>query len=137
MQVLVVEDDLDSCEMLEYYLKSRGHTATSRQCGADAFAHLLVRTPDVVLLDLTLPDFHGDEVIARLRMVGGRVPPIILMSAWPPAVVEETARRLHPIATLIKPFALTALTTALALVAACTVEPAIPLSVVGTVAARR
>src|SRR5579863_948294 len=65
-RVLVVEDDSDLRELLTYNLTAAGFVAQSSDTGAAALATARSFTPDVVLLDLVLPDIPGTEVFKSL-----------------------------------------------------------------------
>lgn len=66
--ILVVEDEPDLAKTLEYNLRREGHETRHAASGAAALEIALDSpTPDLVLLDLMLPDFSGTEVCRRLR----------------------------------------------------------------------
>ena len=65
--VLIVDDDLDSREALEELLRMWGHDVDLAATGEEAVARTLERRPDVVLLDIGLPDIDGYEVARRIR----------------------------------------------------------------------
>lgn len=75
--------------------------------GADAIYALSEEVPDVVLLDINLPDLTGWEVLRRLAPRDRERVPIIVFSASPlaPARIED----FHPAGVLLKPFPVTAL----------------------------
>jgi CheY-like chemotaxis protein len=68
VRVLYVEDNLANVQIIERFLQSRPgaelYTAMSGQLGLDLARQ---HQPDVILLDLHLPDLMGDEVFERLR----------------------------------------------------------------------
>ncbi len=78
-RVLVVEDDRALADALVINLRARGEQAMVARDGASALRSAAAETPDVVLLDLGLPDMDGLEVIAGLR--GWTEVPIIVLSA--------------------------------------------------------
>jgi two-component system, cell cycle response regulator DivK len=90
-KVLVVEDDEDSANLAQRVLAAKGYNVLQ---AADAESGLLMavaQKPDVILLDLGLPDADGQTLVGWLR----RVPelaqtPIVACTAWP----EETARQM-------------------------------------------
>lgn len=67
LRVLVVDDDEDTADMLEYWLRSEGHEVRTANTGSAALAVVDRFTPDVVLLDIGLPGMDGYEVAHRLR----------------------------------------------------------------------
>lgn len=66
-QILVVEDEKDLSELLVYNLKRAGHQATAVASGRAALAAVASRVPDLVILDVMLPELSGTEVASRLR----------------------------------------------------------------------
>ncbi|MFI6577187.1 response regulator [Nocardiopsis sp. NPDC050513] len=79
MRVLVVDDDMQIIRAMRINLRARGHDVDTAPDGASALRLAAERHPDVVLLDLGLPDMEGMEVIQRLR--GWSQVPIIVLSA--------------------------------------------------------
>ena len=75
--ILLVDDDAQLRRALEINLAARGHDLTTAVNGAEALSVLGAALPDVVLLDLGLPDLDGLEVLRRLRSWSG-VPVVIL-----------------------------------------------------------
>ncbi len=78
-RVLVVDDEPQIVRALVINLKARGYEADSAADGAAALRLAAARHPDVVVLDLGLPDMDGVEVIRGLR--GWTRTPIIVLSA--------------------------------------------------------
>jgi PleD family two-component response regulator len=65
--ILVVEDDLDVAEMLDAYFQVQGYEVHSANCGEDAIQISQSIAPDIVILDIRLPDMDGFEVAHLLR----------------------------------------------------------------------
>ena len=70
-RILVVEDNLDAAESLATLIELMGHEVRSVHNGASALATAAAFRPDVVLLDIGLPDINGYEVAPRLRQQPG------------------------------------------------------------------
>ncbi len=68
-QILIVEDDVDLVEMLSAYFKVQGYEVDTASWGEDAVKQATDKCPDLVLLDIRLPDIDGFEVCRRLRQV--------------------------------------------------------------------
>jgi DNA-binding response OmpR family regulator len=66
-QILIVEDDLALSEMLDAYFRVQGYDIQTAAWGEDAVKQSLEHTPDLVVLDIRLPDIDGYEVCRRLR----------------------------------------------------------------------
>jgi len=66
-QILIVEDDVDLAEMLNAYFRVQGYEILTATWGKDAVRVAQEMVPDVVLLDIRLPDIDGYEVCHQLR----------------------------------------------------------------------
>jgi DNA-binding NtrC family response regulator len=69
------------------------HRVESACTGADGLDRLAAGTPDVVLLDLRLPDFTGLEVLARIRQIDARIPVLFVTSARSADAAIEAMRQ--------------------------------------------
>jgi two-component system OmpR family response regulator len=76
--LLVVEDDPNILELLSASLRFAGFEVRTSTSGSDALAAATERRPDLVVLDVMLPDVDGFDVIKRLRAEGDRVPVVFL-----------------------------------------------------------
>jgi DNA-binding response OmpR family regulator len=76
VQVLIIEDDARIRPLLMRSLGERGHAVSSAVTGMDGLAQAVENRPDLVLLDLGLPDVDGAQVLQMLRAVSD-VPVII------------------------------------------------------------
>ena len=65
--VLVVEDDEHIRELLEYNLTKEGYRVTAVETGEEGLKAARAKLPDLVLLDLMLPEMDGLEVCRALR----------------------------------------------------------------------
>jgi len=65
--ILIVEDDLDVSEMLDAYFRVQGYDVLIANWGEDGVEACQAKRPDLVILDIRLPDIDGYEVATRLR----------------------------------------------------------------------
>jgi two-component system phosphate regulon response regulator PhoB len=65
--VLVVEDEKDLAELLTYNLRRTGYLVASAPTGLRALQAISERRPDLILLDIMLPELSGTEVASRIR----------------------------------------------------------------------
>lgn len=65
--VLIVDDEADLASLVDFNLKQEGLETTVVHTGAEAISMAKARRPDLVVLDLMLPDISGKEVCRRLR----------------------------------------------------------------------
>jgi len=80
IRVLVVDDEPDLLELVHYNLTKAGYDVACVMSGAEALTHVQTHTPDLILLDVLLPDVDGLEVCKALRRSPqtGRVPIVML-----------------------------------------------------------
>jgi DNA-binding response OmpR family regulator len=77
-RILLVEDNGDLAEGIEYNLKLEGYEVRIADNGRTAIQLGQSWNPDLILLDLMLPEVDGYQVLRSLRTTGGRMPVIIL-----------------------------------------------------------
>jgi two-component system, OmpR family, response regulator len=77
-QVLVVDDEPNIRELVQLALKFHGCTVSTAATGSDALRLAEDTHPDLIILDVVLPDLTGFEVCRRLRAAGDDVPVIFL-----------------------------------------------------------
>lgn len=76
--ILVIEDDTTIRETLKFSLKAAGFEVLTASDGADGLRAALEGGPDLLLLDLMLPQLSGFEVCKRVRAQGSNVPILML-----------------------------------------------------------
>lgn len=80
--IYVVEDDNNISEIEGFALKNAGHTVIECASGKDFHKLMRERIPDLVLLDIMLPDEDGLEILRKLRQVPEtRRVPVIMVTA--------------------------------------------------------
>ncbi len=81
-RILVVEDEADLAELVAFNLRQAGHAVTTAGNGSTALAEVRRQRPDLVILDIMLPDITGLEVCRRLRAEAGTARlPVIMLTA--------------------------------------------------------
>jgi DNA-binding response OmpR family regulator len=66
-KILIVEDDLDVANLLNVYFRVQGYDVNAVNMGEEGVSACLTARPDIVILDIRLPDIDGYEVARRLR----------------------------------------------------------------------
>ena len=80
--IYIVEDDTDIREIEAFSLKNSGYTVVSFECAKDFYKKVSEKVPDLILLDLMLPDEDGLEIVKKLRtMHQTRKVPVIMVTA--------------------------------------------------------
>src|SRR6516162_7552315 len=67
LSILLVDDDVELCELLEEFFNQRGFRIESVHDGRRGLARALAGGHDLILLDVMLPDLEGFEVLRLLR----------------------------------------------------------------------
>ena len=92
-QIVVIEDNPQNARMAEKLLKHAGHEVTLAEDGESGLTAVLEIMPDLVLIDLGLPDVDGQTVVAMMRQQPNLDQMrIIAFTAWPEATAAEMAR---------------------------------------------
>jgi two-component system, OmpR family, alkaline phosphatase synthesis response regulator PhoP len=78
-RILAVDDELNILELVRLYLGREGYQVETAASGGEALAKLAVFNPDLVVLDLMLPDIDGFEVCRRIRTKSNV--PILMLTA--------------------------------------------------------
>lgn len=103
--ILVIDDQEDNLVLLDTVLSSRGFAVRTADGGAAGLALALAEPPDLILLDLAMPEMDGFEVLARLRQDRRthRIPVIILTANYRDADMVERGLSLGATEYLTKP----------------------------------
>jgi two-component system KDP operon response regulator KdpE len=100
--VLVVDDDAQVRQAIRWALEDEGLAVVTAADGHEALGLAVERRPDLVVLDLTLPEMNGYAVARGLRAGHARPIPILLITADGQAPLK--AQRVGAYAFLRKPF---------------------------------
>lgn len=104
-QILVVEDDTDAAFMLKTRLESAGYRVQIATSGKAALSCTVQDTPDLVVLDLKLPDLSGYEVCRQLRQIPSPWQiPVLMLTAMSQPVDQLRGFAFGADAYLTKPF---------------------------------
>jgi CheY-like chemotaxis protein len=66
-RILVIEDNVPNLDLMTLMLTASGHTVIPAATGTEGLEQARTQAPDLVVLDLQLPDADGRQVLARLR----------------------------------------------------------------------
>ncbi len=103
--IYVVEDDKNISEIESFALKNVGHTITECSCGKEFHKALQDRIPDLILLDIMLPDEDGLEILTKLRSTPEtRRVPVIMVTAKTSEIDKVKGLDLGADDYLTKPF---------------------------------
>lgn len=105
-RILVVEDEARLRQVIVLNLLARGRLVREAATAIDAVAAIREERPDLLLLDLNLPDRSGWDVLRELRQERIEVPTVVVSAV---RAVPSRLAEFHPLAYLPKPFPLEAL----------------------------
>jgi CheY-like chemotaxis protein len=102
--ILQIEDNLASQVLTERVLSSHGYRLVVASDGESGIQMALEAAPDLILVDLGLPDLDGQTVATLLRQIPElKKVPIVALTAYPPDKAQETADRYGLDGCLTKP----------------------------------
>src|SRR3569832_564854 len=103
-EILIIDDSQQICAMLaEYVLPELGYSSAIANTGRQGLNRLRQRLPDLILLDLQLPDISGLDLLRQIAQEGYAVP-VILMSAHGSEGITNETNQHNTHNYLIKPF---------------------------------
>ncbi len=96
-KVLIADDEAKFAQAVAEYLRLEGYTALLAFTGSQAIELILREQPDIVILDLKLPDVPTEEILGRLRTVSPQTR-VIIVTAYHDGGVKEGLIRASGIA---------------------------------------
>ena len=104
-RILVVEDDADTRELLDFTLRRSGHDADTAEGGREALELLAWRSYDVILTDLHMPGMSGEDLYRRIEHGWPHLTPrIVFVTAAPPDNAFRAQYGGRPVPVLTKPY---------------------------------
>jgi CheY-like chemotaxis protein len=103
-KILIVEDNKDSLEILGLRITAIGHQVIKACNSKEAIAYSEAECPDLIFMDLDLPDADGIKTTAILKKnpKNSHIP-VVAVTAWMSALSEEKAAKVGIATYLIKP----------------------------------
>jgi CheY-like chemotaxis protein len=102
IHVLLADDDPPIIDIMSRGLGSKGFRITTANDGAIALAKIRREVPDVVVMDLEMPNIDGAELLKQIRQNWGLLP-VILHTGFPHAEIMKRAMEFSPFTVLAKP----------------------------------
>ena len=100
--VLIVDDDELVCRSLSRGVKLLGCTARHATSSAMGLELVAQETPDLILLDLLIPEMSGPQFLAELRKTHPMLP-VVIVTGYPDSTLMQQAMQYAPIMLLSKP----------------------------------
>lgn len=102
-RILVIDDEKDICDLFEKVLTEEGYTVLTALSGLRAIEIALENKPDLVLLDLRMPEMDGIEVLRRLKKIDKNIV-IIMITAYGTMETARMAMKIGAYDYITKPF---------------------------------
>ncbi len=104
-KILAVDDEPELTDLMHYHLVRAGHDVATAANGWEAIHAVRTNRPDIILLDLMLPDLDGFGVCEILRRDPATATiPIIIVSAWASTDSRNLGLELGALDYITKPF---------------------------------
>ncbi len=106
-KILIVEDNCDYREILNLFITKMGYRAIQAKNSHEAIAFAEAEGPDLIFMDMQLPDVDGVNTTAMLKQnpKTSRIP-VVAVTAWMSTLGEEKLRKWGIATYLIKPVSL-------------------------------
>src|SRR3989338_8024257 len=101
--ILIIDDEKDLCQLLGDTLSSRGYNVESANTKREAMSSFKSRSPDLVFLDLKLPDGDGLKLLSCIKKINPSTT-VNIISAYGTEEVRDEARKLGVFGFIDKPF---------------------------------
>jgi Response regulator containing CheY-like receiver, AAA-type ATPase, and DNA-binding domains len=103
MRVLIVDDDQETLEFLKTFFENLGHETVTADSAKEGLRQVVVNQPDLVLLDIMLPEKNGLVVLKEIKEIDKELP-VAMITAYKDAEHVIEAFRLGALDCLLKPF---------------------------------
>lgn len=92
-RIVIIEDNPNNARLAEKLLKHAGHDVRVADNGEDGLMQVFTDVPDVVLVDMGLPDIDGQTIVGMLRQRAAlKQVRVVAFTAWPEDRVDEMAK---------------------------------------------
>ena len=102
-KILIIDDEPDIVEVLEDRLIAAGFDVRSVLCARDGYAAVAEDAPDLILMDIQMPEISGMEALVELQKTNPEIP-VLMISASTVKNVAGTAKEKGAVDFLLKPF---------------------------------
>ena len=103
MKILIVDDDPEIIEMLSAFLKTLDHQVISAPSGEECMRQIVLFEPNIVFVDICLPDKDGIELLKEIKLLKRNLP-VIMITGYKEAEKVIDAFRYGALDCLLKPF---------------------------------
>lgn len=101
-RVLIVDDEIEVCKVLQYFLTMKGYEVDTASDGATAIRKVKESRPHIVLLDIKMPGMGGLDVLKKIKAVDPSIG-VIMISAVTDNELAKSAMKLGAYDYITKP----------------------------------
>lgn len=102
-KILIVDDEEDACKVLEKIMADAGYEAFSANSGQSALNIIRKKRPDLILLDIKMPQMDGIETLKRIKKIDKDVV-VVMITAYSSLDTVQAAMELDAYDYISKPF---------------------------------
>jgi two-component system copper resistance phosphate regulon response regulator CusR len=103
VRVLVVDDEIDTGQLVAHTLKTAGYQVAIVDNGRKALRMIRDLHFDIMLLDVMMPDLDGFDVMREIKSMSGAVPPVVFFTAKGHPTDRELGEGLGAVGYMVKP----------------------------------
>ena len=92
-KIVVIDDEPEVCDLLKDFLELNGYQASVANRAADGLKIIEKESPDLVLLDIVMPQIDGLECLARIKKIKPDVIVVIISGLQDEKIAKEAIRR--------------------------------------------
>jgi len=88
--ILIIDDDVTALDIVDFLFEEKGFAVARHTDGLSALASLQAKQPDIVLVDLMMPQMNGQETVRQMR-ASGLLAPIVAFTALDDPDIHQEA----------------------------------------------
>ncbi|MDP2939891.1 MAG: response regulator [Candidatus Omnitrophota bacterium] len=111
-KILIVDDEVDVCQDIGHFLKMKDYLVVTANSGKQALRLVVVERPDLILLDIRMPEMDGLECLRQIKTIDLDVP-VIMVTCVTDVDIAKMALELGAKDYILKPFDFERLETAI------------------------
>lgn len=90
-KILIIDDELELLSLMKDVLEEEGYQALCAASGAEGIRIKEVENPDLIVLDLRMPEMDGIETLRQIRKKDGKIKVVILTAYGSPDTIRDAA----------------------------------------------
>lgn len=87
--ILIIDDDVTALDIVDFLFEEKGFEVARYTDGISALASIKTKTPDIVLIDLMMPQMNGQETVRQMRAFGLGAPVVAFTALDDPDIHQE------------------------------------------------